>query len=1569
MTEQPGHDPETADMAASLTTLVRQVGALSRTVQDLQDNNALLLAQLQHHPPPYGYPIRSLGTPPPYPVPPLPNNPMFADGTPIPEPPVVLPERFTGDKKKYRAFITSCQLLFSLKPRTYCTEQIKVQTVITLLSGEPQAWAHQLLRINSPILDTWGSFQEALDDLYEDPFQRDSAQREIRSLRQGKRPVEEYIMEFKQHALLTEWNEAALINQFRWGLSDALKDELARVGIPTSLEPLMHFCISVDRRLRDRRQERAAPQMVQPRRPMAPPLPTDPSTTMVPYISPGGNDEPMQIGTAGRRLSPEEITRRREGRLCLYCGRPGHLINSCPVRGQRRGKLNANDTSMNPNNTPPVSPLLTMPVVLQWTNHRIPIKAMIDSGASSCFIDVDFAAKFSIPVQNKRLPINIHLIDGSSLKTGPVFRETIPLQVHIGSKHVESLSFDILPSPMFPLVLGIPWLRLHDPVIHWSSGSIMFPSKHCTTTCLTPKDQTTVPLCSILDIHMKHNKVTIPTIYQEFLDVFDEKGVESLPPHRPYDCPIDLIPGAPIPHGHIYPLSEPELKILKEYLRENTTKGFIRSSTSPAGAGIFFVGKKDGGLRPCVDYRDLNKITIKNRYPLPLIPELMERLRTATIYTKLDLRGAYNLLRIRKGDEWKTAFRTRYGHFEYLVMPYGLCNAPASFQYLVNDIFRDILDQYIIVYLDDILVYSDNLQDHRIHMKEVLSRLRKNHLYAKAEKCLFETSSVSFLGFIISPGNIKMDPEKVKAIESWPTPVTRKETQRFIGFANFYRKFIRSFSRVIRPLTKLTCTTKPFKWTEEATKAFRDLKHRFTTAPILTLPDPIKPYYLEVDASDVATGAILSQRDVNNDHLHPVAFSSKRLSTAESNYDVGDKELLAIKRAFEEWRHLLEGTEHPITVYTDHKNLEYLKTAKRLKPRQARWALFFSRFHFHVTYRPGSKNQKADALSRLFSPESPPDDNPTTILQKGHFLVTQSSLLSRIKELTPSTLPGLSPDGFLRHHNKIFVPQEVRPEVLSICHDSTMAGHGGMKRTTALVSRYFTWPSMGKSINQYVRACPICNISKSLPTRPAGLLQPLPIPSQPWSHLSVDFIVELPPSKNHTVIMVVVDRFTKMAHFLPVCKLPTAKQTADLFYREIFRLHGVPASIVSDRGSQFTSKFWAAFCQVLRIKVKLSTAYHPQTNGQTERVNQTLEQYIRCFTCHLQDDWLSLLPAAEFAYNSSHHSSLRQSPFFSSYGYHPSLLPDLPRTCQVPDVNVHIQNLQRNFRLLRQHLLQAQRNHKRSADANRRPVDGYTIGQKVWLSTKNIRLSCPSKKLGPKFIGPYIVQRILSPVTVRLKLPRTVRLHPVFHVSLLKPWTPPLGPSVTPPPPTLVDGESEYEIESILDSRYRGRRLEYLLHWKGYGPEERSWELASDVHAPRLLRSFHRSHPDKPGPGLPRRSRLGRGVMSCLARPHRRPDRGRVPARLTWWRRAATGRGASAPATAGSRLDPTTLHSPGDGVQASPSPPAGKGSTALGECRTWRPSHGPGVGACPTMLGEGGEPRGVPINLGGVALG
>ncbi len=403
------------------------------------------------------------------------------------------------------------------------------------------------------------------------------------------------------------------------------------------------------------------------------------------------------------------------------------------------------------------------------------------------------------------------------------------------------------------------------------------------------------------------NLSNVPEEYLDLKEVFSKSRAASLPPHRPYDCAIDLVPGMSPPKGRLYSLSVPEREAMEKYISDSLTAGFIRPSSSPAGAGFFFVAKKDGSLRPCIDYRGLNNITVKNTYPLPLMSSAFERLQGASIFTKLDLRNAYHLVRIREGDEWKTAFNTPRGHFEYLVMPFGLSNSPAVFQALVNDVLRDMVDQFIYVYLDDILIFSSSLQEHVQHVRRVLQRLLENGLFVKAEKCAFHAQSVPFLGFIVSPEGVRMDPDRVKAVVNWPTPDSRKALLRFLGFANFYRRFIRNFSQLAAPLTALTSTKMTFRWSNAAEAAFTKLRGRFVSAPILRAPDPTRQFVVEVDASEVGVGAVLSQRATSDDKVHPCAFFSHRLSPAERNYDIGNRELLAVKLALEEWRHWLEA--------------------------------------------------------------------------------------------------------------------------------------------------------------------------------------------------------------------------------------------------------------------------------------------------------------------------------------------------------------------------------------------------------------------------------------------------------------------------------------------------------------------------------------------------------------------------------------------------------------------------------------------------------------------------------------
>ena len=377
---------------------------------------------------------------------------------------------------------------------------------------------------------------------------------------------------------------------------------------------------------------------------------------------------------------------------------------------------------------------------------------------------------------------------------------------------------------------------------------------------------------------------------------------DILPSARKYDCSIDLVnPDAEAPFKPIYHLSPKEVACLREYIDENLRKGFIRPSKSPFGSPIFFVPKKDKSLRPCVDYRELNTLTIKNRHPLPLISDMLDRLGSSKFFTKIDLRGAYNLVRMKPGDEFKTAFRCKFGHFEYTVMPFGLTNAPAIFQSMMFDIFRDILDIFVVVYLDDILVFSPDLDSHIRHVSIVLQRLMENKLYAKLSKCVFDSHSVEFLGYIVSADGISMAVDKVDAVRSWNAPRNQKGVMSFLGFTNFYRRFIRDYSRIALPLTSLLKKGAPFSWTSECEDSFQQLKSVFTdtisSKSFLFHIDPNLPFLLETDASNYAIGSVLSQFPTSStDNLvdtRPVAFYSRKFLPSEINYTVHDKELLA----------------------------------------------------------------------------------------------------------------------------------------------------------------------------------------------------------------------------------------------------------------------------------------------------------------------------------------------------------------------------------------------------------------------------------------------------------------------------------------------------------------------------------------------------------------------------------------------------------------------------------------------------------------------------------------------------
>ena len=987
-------------------------------------------------------------------------------------------------------------------------------------------------------------------------------------------------------------------------------------------------------------------------------------------------------------------------------------------------------------------------------------------------------------------------------------------------------------------------------------------------------------------------KKWVSDLLSEFSEVFQDPLPVGLPPERAEGHSIPTEPGHPPTYRPMYRLSPLEYRELEKQVTAFLKAGILEMSQSPYGAPVLFVPKPNGrGLRLCVDYRALNSITVKNRHTIPRIDDLLDAVSGSQYFTSLDLTSGYHQILISEDDRPKTAFRTPFGHFQFKVLIEGLTNAPATFQSVMNSIFSPYIKKFVVVYLDDILIFSKSEAEHKAHVRLVLEVLQRERFFVAKAKSRFAQTEIQYLGHLVNAQGVRPDPKKVSAVQSWPVPQNVRDVRSFLGLCNYFRKFIDQYASIAVPLTNLTRKSVGWTWTGRCQDAFEKLKRSLLEAPLLRTPDESKPYEVVTDASDYGLGAVLLQEG------HPVAFESRKLNSAELNYTVTEKEMLAVVHALRVWRCYLEGAE--FTVFTDHVSNTFFQTQPNLSRRQARWSEFLQRFGvIKYEYRKGERNV-ADALSRTDVTASLlPSVDSDKALPFGAVVATadvatssrgmfqnrivpgpvnsvrgdQSAYVPTF-DLSPSLLKSLlissrslsekvqrdanwadsnqlstTWEGLvLKKESQIVVPDDVdlQRQIIAEYHDSPFAGHYGIEKTRKAVGRYFWWSSLTKDVTKYVSCCVLCQRNKSKRHKPFGALQPLPVPDQPWHTVTFDFIVKLPKTeRGNDSICVFVDKLTKMVHFVACREELSAKDFAELYVDQIWRLHGLSREFITDRDSRFTSAFWKGVTELIGTRHAMSSSFHPQTDGQSERVNQTLETFLRHYVSVELNDWDTLLSRAEFAHNSAFHSSVGQTPFVLNFGFQPRTPPVGTLEDQHPESVAFVERWQAALAFARNRLIAAQQRQKALADQHR-TEKVYSVGDKVLLNTKylTIKHSETNRKLLPKWIGPFEVVQVVGPVAYKLKMNPGWRVHPVFHVSLLEPYRTD-GRVQPPPPPIEMEGVLEYEVDTILAHRFRGRRhprASYLIAWKGYGPEHNSWEPERNVvNAPEVVADYWR---------------------------------------------------------------------------------------------------------------------------------
>jgi hypothetical protein len=1047
-------------------------------------------------------------------------------------------------------------------------------------------------------------------------------------------------------------------------------------------------------------------------------------------------------------------------------------------------------------------------------------KSMFDTGAiHKSYCSSTFFKKLGVPMTKTSQPRVAKLPNGNLITVHG--QATLPLRM---SEWVGDVDVDVIDMTGMncDIILGLPWHLKYRPKPQWETlvyvveqdgqECRIFPSSDSNLIevgdiaslnliderrakklllkkgtefavyyhRLKPSGGTGDTLAPIEETGPPHDG-QLDNLLDKYKHIFRPTLPDELPPERGIEHEIETGDSPPI-NTRAYPLSSQQLKEQTKQIAELLEKGLIRESTSSWGSPVLFVKKANGGWRMCVDYRGLNLKTRKNTYPLPLIQDCIDQMGKAMHMSTLDLTSGYWQMWVAAKDIHKTAFNTRYGKYEFLVMPFGLTNAPATFQTLINNILRPFLDKFVVVYLDDITVYSNSYKKHLQHLQQVFEALSEHKLYANPAKCVFNQPEVKFCGHIIGNGTVRVMQDKIQVIKEWPEPRTVHHVRQFLGLAGYYRRFIKGFSRIAAPLSNLLkvgeAATKVknrlISWNTTCQLSFDRLKAALTSAPLLQQVEPHKPFVIETDASDFAIGSCLLQK-AEDGQLHPVAYESRKLSDAQIRYPVHEKELLAIKQALLGWHRYLDNG-HRITVLTDHESLKYMNTIKHPSARLTRWIDEFQMYDLDIRYRPGVKAIVPDTLSRR-------PDYLTAITnreQRGQIEYVEHMG----KYLTDGTLPGdefdelikIEAKNFVLNDNRLYrkVSDDVsapyvewlfRGDFIQRMHNEY--GHLSYRGLANLIETRAWWPTMARDIKTFVQSCPNCQIAQRQRSNQEREYAQLPTNQliEPFQRWGIDLIGILPTTTNgNRWILTAIDYATGW----PIAKAlrdATEDAIAEFIFQEIYMHYGAPQEIFTDGGKNL----WGGAVQQYLAKIKTihkgTSPYHPRTNGKVESLNGVIGNMLTKMLLGKSTKlWDLYLDQALFAARIRTHATTKTSPFYLVYGKHPRLLGDpnvpLADDAAIADNETRIQQVhtarQEATRATYERALQAK-------ELRDDLVKEHELSEGEWVLVRHEN----PQKFESKWFGPYQITERKALGTYRLQDPTGKELQALVHGNRL----------------------------------------------------------------------------------------------------------------------------------------------------------------------------------------------------------